>query len=69
MPSQLPAVIKSGSQRFAVFAQQIDALDPLLWQLLALAATLLVLGVAFIGINSYALYWMLKQQREAIDHG
>jgi serine/threonine protein kinase len=56
-------------QRFAVFAQQNDDLDRLWWRLMIVATILVVLGAGFVGMNSYALYWMLKLQREAVVHG
>ncbi|MCI0360371.1 MAG: serine/threonine protein kinase [Planctomycetaceae bacterium] len=52
-------------QRLAIFVQQQNRISPLWSRASWLAAALLVVGVVFLGTNSYALYWTLRQSGAA----
>jgi hypothetical protein len=50
-------------QRLAIFVQQQNRISVLWTRAFWLATGLVVVGVVFLGTNSYALYWTLRQQR------
>jgi hypothetical protein len=58
-------VTLSSGQRLAIFVQQQNRISPLWTRAFWLASGLLVVGVVFLGTNSYALYWTLRQKETA----
>jgi hypothetical protein len=66
----VPYIIElKGGQKLAVFVQQRNEISPLWSGAVGLAISLLFMGVVFLAMNTYALRWTLRRQREAALDG